>query len=156
MSTKKFGIIGRVVGLAMLICAGAAMIGAPTPARSETTATADASTSISEVSRFRVTLPAAPEEPQPEKPFRPVLDSSDLVITADAVVAPFSQDLEAKNKSIRVVALLIPADGDITAETIASTGISGAFGEDGKAIVKLTVTPSSSVREFDLVWVGVK
>lgn len=119
---------------------------------SDTTETAKAT--YSEIGRFRITVPAAPEEPQPVLPFRPVLDSSNLVITATSVTIPFSQPADVANKSSEVAAQVVAIGAGATGDEVFEQGVKASFTDDGKATIVIHFEKSDQPREFDVVWYG--
>lgn len=125
-------------------------------AESISTADDDSPTTISEIGRFRITVPGV-GEPEPAKPFRPVLVADALVISSDRVAVTFQVAEGDQNAPTNVSVKIVGTDEEATDPlAITKSASTASFGDDGKATLVIAVPTARDDRELDIVWVGWK
>lgn len=111
-------------------------------------------TAYSPIGRFRITVPGVVAPPG--APFLPILDEEALVVASDGVVARFILDPSDPAPATRIAVTLVPRGATVDDPSLIEVGGQSVDFEAGGATVSFNFEESSTAREFDLVWVGIR
>lgn len=111
-------------------------------------------TSYSPIGRFEITVPGVVAPP--DAPFLPILDEESLVVASDGVVARFILDPSDPAPATRIAVALVPRGSTVDDPSLIEVGGQSVDFEAGGATVSFNFEESSTAREFDLVWVGIR